>query len=98
VEKRFGLRTLRRKGAPLCFATDKLRKDLLARAAGVLKTDAAKLKMRDGVISSIDDPTKSTTFAALAQDNNGLIRQTARGTPGGERPATNKGVGACFVE
>ena len=94
----FGGRTITLQGAAICFATDKLRKDLLARAAGVLKIDAAKLKMRDGVISSLEDPKKSTTFAALAKANNGLIRQTGRGTTGGERTATNKGVGACFVE
>ncbi len=43
-------------------------------------------------------PKKSVTFAALAKANNGLIRQTGRGTTGGERTALNKGVGACFVE
>ena len=53
----------------------------------VLKTDAAKLQMRDGVISSTEDPRKNTTFAALAKANNGLIRQTGRGTTGGERTA-----------
>jgi len=94
----FGGRTITLQGAAICNATDKLRKDLLARAADVLKTDAAKLKMRDGVISSSEDPKKSTTFAALAKMNNGLIRQTGRGTTGGERTALNKGVGACFVE
>ena len=52
-----------------------------------LKIDAAKLQMRDGVISSTEDPKKSTTFAALAKANNGLIRQTGRGTTGGERTA-----------
>ena len=57
-----------------------------------------KLTMRDGVISSTEDPKKSTTFAALAKANNGLIRQTGRGTTGGERTAANKGVGACFAE
>jgi CO/xanthine dehydrogenase Mo-binding subunit len=94
----FGGRTITLQGAAICFAADKLRKDLLARAANVLATDAAKLKMRDGVISSTGDPKKSTTFAALAKANNGFIRQTGRGTTGGERTATNKGVGACFVE
>ena len=94
----FGGRTITLQGAAICSATDKLRKDLLARAADVLKIDAAKLKMRDGVISSTEDPKKSTTFAALAKVNNGLIRQTGRGTTGGERTAANKGVGACFVE
>ena len=52
-----------------------------------LKVDAAKLQIRDGVISSADDPQKSTTFAALAKANNGLIRQTGRGVAGGERTA-----------
>jgi CO/xanthine dehydrogenase Mo-binding subunit len=94
----FGGRTITLQGAAICFAADKLRKDLLARAATVLAVDAAKLQIRDGIISSADDPKKSTTFAALAKANNGLIRQTGRGTTGGERTATNKGVGACFAE
>jgi CO/xanthine dehydrogenase Mo-binding subunit/aerobic-type carbon monoxide dehydrogenase small subunit (CoxS/CutS family) len=94
----FGGRTVTLQGAAICSAADKLRKDLLARAASVLKTDAAKLQIRDGVISSVDDPKKSTTFAALAKANNGLIRSTGRGVAGGERTASNKGVGACFVE
>jgi CO/xanthine dehydrogenase Mo-binding subunit/aerobic-type carbon monoxide dehydrogenase small subunit (CoxS/CutS family) len=109
----FGGRTITLQGAAICSAADKLRKDLLARAASVLKTDAAKLQIHDGVISSIEDansakaadavrfarvPQRSTTFAALAKANNGLIRQTGRGVAGGERTASNKGVGACFVE
>jgi putative selenate reductase molybdopterin-binding subunit len=93
-----GGRTITLQGAAICSAADKLRKDLLARAANVLKTDAAQLQMRDGVISSTEDPTKSTTFAALAKANNGLIRQTGRGITGGERTALNKGVGTCFAE
>lgn len=94
----FGGRTITLQGAAICFATDKLRKDLLRRAAALLKTDADRLKLRDGVIISTDDPKKIVTFAALAKANNGLIRHTGRGTTGGERTATNKGVGACFVE
>jgi CO/xanthine dehydrogenase Mo-binding subunit/aerobic-type carbon monoxide dehydrogenase small subunit (CoxS/CutS family) len=94
----YGGRTITLQGAAICSAADRLRKDLLARAANLLKTDAAQLQMRDGVISSTEDPKKITTFAALAKANNGLIRQTGRGTTGGERTALNKGVGACFVE
>jgi putative selenate reductase molybdopterin-binding subunit len=94
----FGGRTITLQGAAICNAADKLRKDLLARAAKMLDTDAAKLQIRDGRISSTEDPLKITTFAALAKANNGLIRQTGRGTTGGERTAANKGVGACFVE
>jgi xanthine dehydrogenase YagR molybdenum-binding subunit len=94
----FGGRTITLQGAAICSAADKLRKDLLARAAAVLKTDAAKLQIRDGVIASTDDPKRSTTFAALAKANHGLITQTGHGVAGGERTASNKGVGACFVE
>jgi CO/xanthine dehydrogenase Mo-binding subunit len=94
----FGGRTITLQGAAICSATDKLRKDLLARAASALNTDPSKLRMRDGVISSIDDPKKSITFATLARASNGLIRQTGRGTTNGERTALNKGVGACFAD
>jgi xanthine dehydrogenase YagR molybdenum-binding subunit len=94
----FGGRTITLQGAAICSASDKLRKDLISRAAAVLKTDATKLQIRDGVISSTEDSKKSTTFAALAKANNGLIRATGRGVAGGERTASNKGVGACFVE
>jgi CO/xanthine dehydrogenase Mo-binding subunit/aerobic-type carbon monoxide dehydrogenase small subunit (CoxS/CutS family) len=94
----FGGRTITLQGAAICSAGDKLRKDLLQRAADVLKVDAAKLQMRDGVISSADDSKKATTFAALAKANAGVIRMTGRGVAGGERTGSNKGVGACFVE
>jgi CO/xanthine dehydrogenase Mo-binding subunit/aerobic-type carbon monoxide dehydrogenase small subunit (CoxS/CutS family) len=94
----FGGRTITLQGAAICSAADKLRKDLLQRAANALKVDAEKLQIRDGAISSKEDPRKITTFAALAKANNGIIRQTGRGVAGGERGLTNKGVGACFVE
>ena len=94
----FGGRTITLQGAALGFAADKMKKDLLDRASNVLKVDAAMLRIRDGVISSSEDPKIATTFAALAKANNGLIRHTGRGTTGGERTALNKGVGACFVE
>ena len=93
-----GGRTITLQGAAICNAADKMRKDLLARAASALQLDAAQLQMRDGIISSNQDPKKSVTFAALAKANNGLIRQTGRGTTGGERTSLNKGVGTCFVE
>ncbi|HEV2202707.1 MAG TPA: molybdopterin cofactor-binding domain-containing protein [Bryobacteraceae bacterium] len=94
----FGGRTITLQGAALGFAADKMRKDLLDRASKVLKVDAAKLQIRDGIISSTEDSKIATTFAALARANNGLIRHAGRGTTGGERTALNKGVGACFVE
>jgi len=94
----FGGRTITLQGAAICSAADKLRKDLLTRAASVLRVNAEALQIRDGVISSIENPSKSTTFAALVKANNGVIRHTGRGVAGGERGGSNKGVGACFVE
>jgi CO/xanthine dehydrogenase Mo-binding subunit len=94
----FGGRTITLQGAAICSAADKLRKDLLTRAASALRVSAEALQIRDGVISSTEDPSKSTTFAALVKANHGVIRQTGRGVAGGERGGSNKGVGACFAE
>jgi CO/xanthine dehydrogenase Mo-binding subunit/aerobic-type carbon monoxide dehydrogenase small subunit (CoxS/CutS family) len=94
----FGGRTSTLQGAAMCNAADKLRKDLLQRAATVLKVDAANLRIRDGVISSADDSKLNTTFAALAKADNGFIRAVGRGVAGGPRGGSNKGVGACFAE
>jgi CO/xanthine dehydrogenase Mo-binding subunit/aerobic-type carbon monoxide dehydrogenase small subunit (CoxS/CutS family) len=94
----FGGRTITLQGAAICSAADKLRKDLLARAARVLQVDASSLHIRDGVIEWQEDPAKKTTFAALVQANRGVIRQTGRGVSGGPRGGSNKGVGACFAE
>ena len=94
----FGGRTITLQGAAICNAADKLRKDLLSRAAAALQVSVEALQIRDGVISAAEDPAKKTTFAALAKANQGLIRQTGRGVAGGERGASNKGVGACFAE
>jgi CO/xanthine dehydrogenase Mo-binding subunit/aerobic-type carbon monoxide dehydrogenase small subunit (CoxS/CutS family) len=93
----FGGRTITLQGAAICNAADKLRKDLLQRASNVLKTNVA-VQIRDGIISSTDDPKKRVTFAALAKANGGVIRAAGRGVAGGPRTASNKGVGACFVE
>ena len=94
----FGGRTITLQGAAICNAADKLRKDLLQRAAAVLKVDEGRLQIRDGIISSMDDTKRTTTLAALAKANHGMIRATGRGVAGGPRGASNKGVGACFVE
>jgi CO/xanthine dehydrogenase Mo-binding subunit len=94
----FGGRTITLQGAAICSAADKLRKDLISRAATLLRVDASELQIRDGVITSRDASRKSTNFAALARANGGVIHQTGRGVAGGERGASNKGVGACFVE
>jgi CO/xanthine dehydrogenase Mo-binding subunit/aerobic-type carbon monoxide dehydrogenase small subunit (CoxS/CutS family) len=91
----FGGRTSTLQGAAICNAADKLRRDLLQRAAKALKVDAEKLNIRDGIISS---GALQTTFTALVAANRGPIRAQGRGVAGGERGGSNKGVGACFVE
>ncbi|HEY6342600.1 MAG TPA: molybdopterin-dependent oxidoreductase [Bryobacteraceae bacterium] len=93
----YGGRTITMQGAAMCSAADKLRKDLLNRAASVMKTDAARLRIRDGVISA-EESSNSVTFAELVKANNSPIRQKGRGVSGGERGAANKGLGACFAE
>jgi CO/xanthine dehydrogenase Mo-binding subunit len=94
----YGGRTITLQGAAVFSATDKLRKDLLRRAAADLKVDAAKLAIKDGVIVSTEDPKVRTTFAALAKANGGSIRGTGAGQARGQGRALAKGVGACFVE
>ena len=94
----FGGRTITLQGAAICSAADKLRTDLLERAARALKSDAATLRIADGRIFSTQNARQSTTFAALARANGGSIRMLGRGVAGGERTGQNKGVGACFVE
>src|SRR5881396_292048 len=92
--------TTQLQGGALCKAADKLRQDLLKRASDVLNVDAARLQIRDGVISSKEDPRKTTTFAALARANEGgVIRQEASCChPGAIGRAMNRGIGACFAE
>ncbi len=94
----YGGRTITLQGAAIASAADKLRKDLLARASAALKLPTAALAIRDGVISSKDHPDRAISFAALVKLNSGPIHQTGRGVSGGERGASNKGVGACFAE
>ena len=93
-----GMTTMQQGGA-VCAAANKLRKDLMTRAADILKVDAAKLQMRDGVISSTEDPRKRTTFVELVKANKGVIRQSGRCIESnGRGRALTRGVGACFVE
>jgi len=91
--------TTQLQGGALNNAADKLRKDLLKRASDTLKVDAAKLQIRDAVITSSDDSKKKVTFAQLAKANGGTIKMHGRSChPGGIGRAMNRGVGACFAE
>jgi CO/xanthine dehydrogenase Mo-binding subunit len=91
--------TTQLQGGALNAAADKLRKDLLTRAAALLKVDATELDIRDGVISSRANPRTRTTFAALAKANGGVIRMPGAAVhPGSIGRALNRGVGACFAE
>jgi CO/xanthine dehydrogenase Mo-binding subunit len=91
--------TTQLQGGALLAAADKLRKDLLARAAAALKVDASTLTIRDGVISVKNAPATRTTFAALAKANGGVIAMPGQCVhPGSIGRALNRGVGACFVQ
>jgi CO/xanthine dehydrogenase Mo-binding subunit/aerobic-type carbon monoxide dehydrogenase small subunit (CoxS/CutS family) len=94
----FGGRTITLQGAAICSAADKLRKDLFARAARLLKAETTSLEMRDGRVFKSGQARQGTTFAALAKANGGTIRMQGRGVAGGERTGANKGCGACFAE
>jgi CO/xanthine dehydrogenase Mo-binding subunit len=91
-------KTITVQGAGVCRAADKLRADLLNRAATRLAVDVAKLRMKDGVVSSTDDPKKNVTFATLARANGGFVRQIGRGVDFSPGRALTRGVGACFLE
>ena len=91
--------TTQLQGGALNRATDLLRQDLLQRAATRLKVDAARLTIRDGVISSMDNPSTKVTFAQLARANGGTIRKDAACVhPGSIGRSMNRGVGCCFAE
>jgi len=91
-------KTITLQGAAVCSATDKLRKDLLRRGAEFLKVDAAGVQMKDGIISSSQDPRKRVTFVELVKANKGVIKQEGRGVDRNQGRALSKGVGACFAE
>jgi CO/xanthine dehydrogenase Mo-binding subunit len=93
-----GGHTITLQGAANFSAADKVRKDLLRRASALLKVDASNLQIRDGVISSTEDPKKRTTFAELVRLNKGPIRAQGRGGNMDQGRAMTKGVGATFIE
>ena len=91
-------KTITVQGAAIYSAADKLKSSLLYRASQSLGVDEAQLEIVDGVISSVDDPGQSVTFAALAEANGGVIRQQGRGVDRSPGRALARGVGTCFVE
>jgi CO/xanthine dehydrogenase Mo-binding subunit len=86
-------------GGALNNAADKLRQDLLKRAADTLKADVGRLQIRDGVISSMEDSKKKVTFVELVKANKGSIKSAGAAChPGGIGRSMNRGIGACFAE
>jgi len=91
--------TTQLQGGAFCNAADKLRKDLLKRASATLKVDEAKLRIRDGVISSSEDPKKRITFVELVKANKAPIHMGGRAChPSSIGRAMMRGVGAVFLE
>ena len=93
-----GGKTTMLQGGALCAAAEKLRADLLQRAATALGMTAEQLQIRDGVIASAADPQRMTTFAELARAAGGVITQTGHCIERGHGRSLTKGVGACFAE
>ena len=91
-------KTVTVQGAAIYSAADKLRTGLLYNAALSLGVDEATLEMRDGVISSTEDPQKRTTFAELARASGGVIRHEGRGVDLQPGRGLARGVGTCFFE
>jgi CO/xanthine dehydrogenase Mo-binding subunit len=91
-------KTITVQGAAICAAANKLRRDVLDRAAKALQVDGAKLQIRDGVITATDDPRKRITFVELVRANKGPIRQVGRSMDVVPGRALTRGVGACFIE
>ena len=91
-------KTITLQGAAIFSAAEKLRQDLLRRAAEALRVGVDTLQIRDGVISSSSDPRRRITFAGLAKANEGVIRQAGRGAHKDQGRGLAKGVGACFLE
>jgi CO/xanthine dehydrogenase Mo-binding subunit len=83
-------------GGAALVAAEKLRNELFKRAEPTLGIDPSKMQIRDGVISSLDDPRKSVTCAALLQGQSLRMRGQTKSV--GQGRSLAKGVGACFVE
>jgi xanthine dehydrogenase YagR molybdenum-binding subunit len=94
----FGGRTITLQGAAVFNAADKLRKDLLQRAAAALNVDATMLQIKDGIISATNDAKKRISFGQLARASKTPLSQFGRGVASTQGRAMTKGVGACFVE
>ena len=91
--------TTQLQGGAFNNAADKLRQELFRRASEMLKVDAVKLQVRDGVLSSMEDPKKKITFTELVKANKGPIRMTGKAChPSSIGRGMNRGVGACFFE
>ena len=95
----FGGRTITLQGAAICSAADKLRKDLLARAA-----DAAEGRRREAsrfaTASSLRPtiPKRARPSPRWPKPTTASSAKPAAASPAANEPRSNKGVGACFVE
>jgi CO/xanthine dehydrogenase Mo-binding subunit len=83
-------------GGAALVATEKLKTELFQRAAQALGVDASQLQLKDGVIRSKADPSRSVTAAELLKGSS--LRMQGRTRSVGQGRALAKGVGACFVE
>ena len=88
-------RTCTVQGGAALVAAQKLRAELLKRAAPKLGVDAALLDLKDSVVHVKADPAKSITAAELLGGNSLRMHGEVKAVQG---RSLAKGVGACFVE
>ena len=88
-------KTLTVQGGAALVAAEKLRNELIARAAKALEADPATLQLKDGVIRLKSDPQRSITAKELLEGKPLRMLGETRSVQG---RSLAKGVGACFVE
>ncbi len=95
----FGGRTNTLQGGAVLVAAEKLLENLTSRASAFLGVPAGELEVSDGVIHVRGDSEKKVSFAELARNAGGTIRQWGVTKTGpGKGRALVRSVGACFAE
>ena len=74
-----GSRTVERAGPQVRQAAAAARQELMRLAAARLGVDADKLKVKDGIVAALDNPSKKTTYGQLVGGKKFNIKITAQG-------------------
>lgn len=74
-----GSRTVERAGPQVRQAAAAARQELMRLAAARLGVDADKLKVKDGIVTALDNPSKKTTYGQLVGGKKFNVKITAQG-------------------